>query len=449
MKPRTRLSVLSLVTLALSACSQASPDDGDGVSSSLTSCADAHPWAPGVAYATGALVTYEGTTYRCVQGHTSQSDWAPSAVPALWAPAECSSAPAAPPPPTPPTSTSKPASPPPATGGAAPAGLVFGPYKDVGISMNWNTNVASTKVGGTLTPLGDDLVGSGGKTVTLAFATGECGTENWTGVPGAAMAAANVPALQKAGAKYVVSTGGAAGSFSCGSDDGMRTFVDRWASSGLVGIDFDVEAGQSPEVIANLVKRIAYAHTRYPSLRFSMTLATLAPSAAGSSTAKPLGAAAPDAFNAHGTQTMSAIKSTFGFDGAAATWPSFVTINLMTMDYGAPGPSICVVSGGQCQMGESAIQAAYDLHDKWGVPYANIELTPMIGGNDTQGEVFTLSDVDTVSRFAKAQGLAGVHYWSYDRDTDCPAGYASPICNSVGNAGTKGFLARFLANGMR
>jgi hypothetical protein len=32
----------------------------------------------------------------------------------------------------------------------------------------------------------------------------------------------------------------------------------------------------------------------------------------------------------------------------------------------------------------AAIAAAEDLHSFYGTPYANIELTPMIGGNDTQ-----------------------------------------------------------------
>jgi hypothetical protein len=99
-------------------------------------------------------------------------------------------------------------------------------------------------------------------------------------------------------------------------------------------------------------------------------------------------------------------------------------------------------------MGQSALQAAYNLADHWGVPYGNIELTPMIGGNDAQSEQFTLSDADTVAAFALQKGLAGVHYWSYDRDVDCPPGSASPTCNSIGNAGTHGYLKRFIADGL-
>ncbi|WP_164546680.1 carbohydrate-binding protein [Actinobaculum sp. 352] len=47
--------------------------------------ADTYPtWAVGTAYTTGTLVTYQGTVYRCVIAHTSQADWTPPAVPALW-----------------------------------------------------------------------------------------------------------------------------------------------------------------------------------------------------------------------------------------------------------------------------------------------------------------------------------------------------------------------------
>jgi chitinase len=44
----------------------------------------ATPWAPNTAYATGSLVSYNGITYRCIQGHTSQTGWEPPNVPALW-----------------------------------------------------------------------------------------------------------------------------------------------------------------------------------------------------------------------------------------------------------------------------------------------------------------------------------------------------------------------------
>ena len=41
-------------------------------------------WKTDVAYAIGQRVRYGDKLYNCVQAHTSQGDWMPSATPALW-----------------------------------------------------------------------------------------------------------------------------------------------------------------------------------------------------------------------------------------------------------------------------------------------------------------------------------------------------------------------------
>lgn len=41
-------------------------------------------WATGTAYTVGQRVRYEDKLYKCVQAHTSQDDWTPPSVPALW-----------------------------------------------------------------------------------------------------------------------------------------------------------------------------------------------------------------------------------------------------------------------------------------------------------------------------------------------------------------------------
>ena len=42
-------------------------------------------WKENVSYASGDRVRYDGTLYTCLLGHTSQSDWTPTAAPSLWA----------------------------------------------------------------------------------------------------------------------------------------------------------------------------------------------------------------------------------------------------------------------------------------------------------------------------------------------------------------------------
>ena len=100
-----------------------------------------------------------------------------------------------------------------ASGGAGSVAadkFVFSPYKDTGINMNWNTNVISTLVSGSMAELASDMTQHHASAVTLAFATQECGSETWAGVSGSAIAMANVPLLTQAKLRYIVSTGGAA-----------------------------------------------------------------------------------------------------------------------------------------------------------------------------------------------------------------------------------------------
>lgn len=42
-------------------------------------------WEAGTAYSVGDRRRYGSKLYKCVQAHTSQSDWAPDVTPALWA----------------------------------------------------------------------------------------------------------------------------------------------------------------------------------------------------------------------------------------------------------------------------------------------------------------------------------------------------------------------------
>lgn len=42
------------------------------------------PWQPNVKYEAENLREYEGTLYRCISGHTSQTDWTPDVSVSLW-----------------------------------------------------------------------------------------------------------------------------------------------------------------------------------------------------------------------------------------------------------------------------------------------------------------------------------------------------------------------------
>ncbi|HET6432492.1 carbohydrate-binding protein [Dyella sp.] len=394
-----------------------------------TTTACAAPWSAGTVYTGGNSASENGTNYTAnwwTQGDDPAThNGGPGSGQPWTAQGSCggSTTPTDPPPTDPP-----PTNPPP-----APDGLLFSPYKDVTINLNWNTNTMRTAAA-TGSPI--PIVGSGSLVsgyvpnlgaITLAFASGECGSESWGGIPAASFASANVQALADAGVNYVISTGGQAGSFTCGSPSGMAQFVARYNSPHLVGVDFDIEGGQTQAQINNLIAGAVYAQNLYPNLRFSFTLATLAASDGSYG-------------GLNGTGDM-VVRSVL------ASSLQHYTINLMVMDFGGPSAGVCVLANGRCDMGQSAIQAVTNLRHTYNVPASHIELTPMIGLNDVTSETFTAADVDTVSAYAVSAGLAGVHYWSLDRDTPCAGGstgYASPVCNSIDGTTRLEYTKRFL-----
>ena len=148
---------------------------------------------------------------------------------------------------------------------APPAAFVFSAYKDISVAMNWNTNVISSSVTGSNQAV-TRLMSTANSTLTWAFASGECGSENWVGST-PAQVASNVQGFVNARMKYILSTGGADGMFqSAGSDAGFDTFIQTYYSANLAGVDFDIEGGQSGSVISNLVSRVQAAEARDPKL---------------------------------------------------------------------------------------------------------------------------------------------------------------------------------------
>lgn len=312
---------------------------------------------------------------------------------------------------------------------AAQTALVFSPYKDVTINIDPRSHVMQTAVTGRLTP----MVGPGSvvaadapglKAITLAFATGTCGDETWGHVPGQAFADANVPKLAAARMGYILSTGGAEGTFHCASARGMRAFIRRYLSPQLVGIDFDIEHGQTWADVDALVAQVAAAEKEFPRLRFSFTLATWAASDGSHKGLNALSTMVVDAVRYHRLRHYS--------------------IDLMVMDYGHVGPDVCVVAGDHCDMGKSAIQAVENLVHTYGIPRGHIGLTPMIGANDNPHQVFTLDDVDVLAGYAVRNGLAGVHFWALDRDAPCDSPHPENTCNSVPTTIPLAYTRRFL-----
>jgi len=90
------------------------------------------------------------------------------------------------------------------------------------------------------------------------------------------------------------------------------------------------------------------------------------------------------------------------------------------------------------QMGTAAIQAATSTRDQLRGLYptrtdtqlwAMVGVTPMIGQNDIQGEVFTTADARQLTEFARQNHLGRLAMWSVNRDSQCPAGVKTSVDN--------------------
>jgi chitodextrinase len=101
-------------------------------------------------------------------------------------------------------------------------------------------------------------------------------------------------------------------------------------------------------------------------------------------------------------------------------------VNIMTMNYGPAG----------IDMGQAAIDAAVSTRSQLlanGIS-ASLGITPMIGQNNTQGEIFDLADADQLIAYAQANSYVGwLSFWSLGRDNGgCPGQTtASASCSGI------------------
>ena len=432
-------------------------------------------WAPNTAYAIGALVMFQSVEYKCIQAHTSQVGWEPPNVPALWQPVSGSPTPT-PAPTATPTPTPTP-TPPPGTGGCSPVWVASQIYtagnkaslNGINYTANfWTQNQSpATNNGGpgsgqpwtsngscvpptptptpkptpTPTPLppgarifapyidmsltADEQIEtiqqqSGLQAFTLAFivATGNGCSMGWGGVGGAlptdtlpngTTIQSHVSTLQAAGVQMIVSFGGANGSdisSSCTSASQLQAAYQQVINQYHVKmLDFDIEGGAVSNQAALTLRDQALKGLKAANagLVISYTLPVL-----------------PTGLIASGVNVLTTAKA----DGFTPD-----IINVMAMDYGS-----AVDNNGQ--MGLDATQAAQNTRNQ--VTSAglssNIGVTTMIGINDTNTEIFQLTDANTLLNFTSTNTyITRLAIWSVARDNGgCPnQGFASPTCSGI------------------
>jgi len=123
-------------------------------------------------------------------------------------------------------------------------GLVFSPYKDTSINMNEHERHLDERV-----RRGDSVRvlprRSGRKTVTLAFATGECGSENWRASPARRWRARTSRSSPARGELHHLH-GRRCRQLHLGTDAGFATFINSWASPNLIASTSTSRPGNRP-----------------------------------------------------------------------------------------------------------------------------------------------------------------------------------------------------------
>jgi chitodextrinase len=294
-----------------------------------------------------------------------------------------------------PSNTITVAQPQPPGGCAPPTGTArFAPYADISLG-NGSQIVANAQAGGL-------------RAVTLAFLVDGGCTATWGGglgnvsnarFPNGTLVKTAIDQLVANGVAVIISWGGAAGSIasSCSNATQIQAMYQQAfnAYPNITGQDFDIEGGINNAAVAQALRGLKQAN---PSKQISLTLPVL-----------------PTGLVTGGLNIVNACHA-IGFH------PD--TINIMAMDYGSANDN-----GGNMLL--SAQQAAQSTRNQTG---DMIGVTPMIGQNDTQNEVFTIANAQAFVSWARGQSYINrLTFWSLARDNGgCPGQtFASPTCSGV------------------
>jgi chitinase len=278
---------------------------------------------------------------------------------------------------------------------------VFAPYVDTGLSNTTLTTVAADY---------------GTKYFELAFANGSgC---QWS-LPNQSSWQSQISALQAEGGDvsisfggYTVDTDGTDLGNQCSSASAMATQVESVVTTmNVTHLDFDIESSEETNstdftrTAQALALVRSWASSTGRTLNISYTLPVL-----------------PTGFTSDGLNVLNAAQSS-GFK------PDVV--NIMTMDYGTSGTEMG--SASNQALDAAAGQVAGVFGESTAAAYAMLGNTPMIGQNDTSGEIFSLADAATVESHAASEGIALLSFWSEGRDNGgCPGQTtASSTCSGV------------------
>jgi chitinase len=284
-------------------------------------------------------------------------------------------------------------------GGGGSAGNMFAPYMDISLGEGETVATMASQ--------------AGLKAITLAFLVDGGCVATWGGLggnvtnatfPNGTTVASAINALEAEGVSVIISWGGANGSIqsSCTTASQVQAMYQSVfnAYPGIIGQDFDIEGGINNSVVAQALAGLKAAN---PGKLISLTLPVL-----------------PTGLVSAGISILDACASA-GFN------PDVV--NVMAMDYGSANDN-----GGQMGLDATDAASATETQIHQAGLSSSVGVTPMIGVNDTNTEIFQLSDASTLLNFAKSNSyITRLTMWSLARDNGGCAGqgFASATCSGI------------------
>ncbi|MEY9936812.1 chitinase [Streptacidiphilus sp. MAP5-3] len=278
---------------------------------------------------------------------------------------------------------------------------VFAPYVDTGLSNTTLTTVASDY---------------GTKYFTLAFVDGSgC---QWS-MPNESGWQSQISSLQAQGGDvsisfggYTTDTNGTDLGNTCSSASAMAAQVESVVTTlGASHLDFDIESNEvtNSSDITRTAQALAQVRSWASANGQSLSLSYTIP-------------AAPTGLTQSGVNVLTtAVANGFTPD----------VVNIMTMDYGTSGTEMGTAANQALDATAGQVASAFGISTS--AAYARLGNTPMIGQNDSAGEVFSLADAGTVESYAAQQGIAELSFWAEGRDNGgCPGQTtASSTCSGV------------------
>ncbi len=266
--------------------------------------------------------------------------------------------------------------------------------------------------------------GSAAKNVVLSFIVADpsagC-TPSWGGVYSMSEATQQldldrrIARLQQQGGEIAISFGGLKNdelATTCTSVTQLAAAYTSVISHYSVStLDFDIEAGNLTNASANerRAEALALVQRQQATAGHPVAIWLTLP-------------VAPTGLDASG---QAAVRATL------AGKVDLAGVNAMTMDYGSSlpaGTSMVEAAEGALTALHRQLDALYreqriTLSDK--TLWAKLGATPMIGQNDTKGEIFGLDAAKTLNAFVLQHAIGRVSMWSLNRDITCGSNYVS------------------------